>query len=64
LLRTAEWMKEAKAETKAVTDLLLKQGVVTQEKINHTRATLMSILGVLDGQDAEEEPKKEKSKKK
>lgn len=64
LVRTAEWMKEAKAETKAVTDLLLKQGVVTQEKINHTRATLMSILGVLDGEDTEEEPKKEKSKKK
>ena len=54
LLRTAEWIKETRAETKAVTDLLLKQGVVTLEKINHSRSTLLSVLGVLDGQDMEE----------
>jgi hypothetical protein len=53
LLRTAEWMKEVKIETKTVTDLLIKQGVVNQEKINYTRTTLMSVLGVLD--EAEEE---------
>ena len=33
---------------------MLKQGVVTLEKINHSRSTLLSILGVLDGQDMEE----------
>ena len=53
LLRTAEWMKEIKIETKAVTDLLTKQGVVNQEKINYTRTTLMSVLGVLDEDDVE-----------
>jgi hypothetical protein len=46
-------MKEIKIETKAVTDLLTKQGVVNQEKINYTRTTLMSVLGVLDEDDVE-----------
>lgn len=68
LLRTAEWMKEIKIETKAVTDLLTKQGVVNQEKINYTRSTLQSILGILDGEElpvvVEEEKEKEKEKKK
>lgn len=64
LLRIAEWMKDAKSETKAVTDLLLKQGVVTQEKINTSRSTLLSILGLLDGHDTEEvvEVSKKKTK--
>lgn len=63
LLRIAEWMKDAKSETKAVTDLLLKQGVVTQEKINTSRSTLLSLLGLLDGHETEEvEVPKKKTK--
>ena len=53
LLRTAEWMKEAKAETKAVRDLLEKQGIVTLEKINTVRGLLLSVIGVIDGEECE-----------
>ena len=63
LLRTAEWMKEIKIETKAVTDLLTKQGVVNQEKINYTRTTLMSVLGVLDEGEVEKEEKEKELEK-
>jgi hypothetical protein len=60
LLRTAEWMKEAKAEMTTVTDLIKKQGAVTQEKIGHTRTSLLSILGIFDGQEVEEPQKPKK----
>jgi hypothetical protein len=53
LLRTAEWMKESKAETKAVRDLLEKQGIVTLEKINTVRGLLLSVIGVIDGEECE-----------
>jgi hypothetical protein len=52
LLRTAEWMKDAKSETKAIADLLAKQGIITQEKINMTRSLLMSVIGVIDGEES------------
>jgi hypothetical protein len=58
LLRTAEWMKEAKAETKAVRDLLEKQGIVTLEKISTVRGLLMSVIGVIDGGECCEEKEK------
>lgn len=56
LLQTAEWMKEAKAETKAVRDLLEKQGIVTLEKISTVRGLLMSVIGVIDGEEVCEPP--------
>lgn len=66
LLRTGEWIKETRSETRAVIDLLTKQGVVNQEKIQTTRSTLTSILGIMDDQDEVEavtEGKKEVEKK-
>jgi hypothetical protein len=67
LLRTAEWMKEAKAETKAVRDLLEKQGIVTLEKISTVRGLLLSVIGVIDGEEVCEAasplPAQKKSKK-
>jgi len=54
LLRTAEWMKDIKLETKAVTDMLNKQGTINQEKINNTRSILLSLIGIIDGQEVDE----------
>jgi len=67
LVRTAEWIKEMRAETRAVSDLLTKQGIINQEKIQTTRSTVMSLLGILDDcvddkVEVEEKPVKGKKK--